>query len=200
MSLEHILAAATTLFLVMDPLGNVPLFHSIIGDISPRRRTYIIVRELLIALFILFFFLYCGNYLLQFLRLSQTSLNLSGGILLFIISLRMIYPQTHVGKDIVTEEPFIVPMAIPMIAGPSSISVLLLFSSSQPKQMSMWALALLAAWLASAIILISSPYILRVLGDKGARAIERLMGMILLLLAIQMILNGITDFIVSLPQ
>lgn len=192
-------SAAVTLFLVMDPIGNVPVFNAILSNLDEKRRTRVVARELLIALFILLSFLLAGNAILAFLGLSQSSLNIAGGVLLFIISLRMIFPSPHNNDDEnVEDDPFIVPLAVPLTAGPSTIAVLLLLSSNQPDRMIEWSVALIMAWLGATVILLSSPVLLKIIGKRGSRALERLMGMVLVILATQMLLNGIRDFIESL--
>ncbi len=199
MNWTEIAAAAVTLFFIMDPLGNVPIFNAILSKFDGKRRSIIVARELVIALLILLGFLFAGNAILGFLGLSQSSLNIAGGILLFIISLRMIFPKTTSRDEIDGEDdPFIVPLAVPMIAGPSTIAILLLLSSSQPQRMGEWVVALLLAWLGTTVLLVASPALMRYLGRRGARALERLMGMILVILATQMLLNGIRDFVTSL--
>ena len=201
MNWADIATAAVTLFLIMDPLGNVPVFNAVLSNLEPNRRVRVLARELIIALVILFGFLFAGNAILAFLGLTQSSLNIAGGVLLFIISLRMIFPgRREPGDEVEEEEPFIVPLAMPMIAGPSTIAVLLLLSSNQPGQMTEWSLALFSAWFVSAFILILSPKVMNLIGNKGARALERLMGMILIILSTQMLLNGIRDFVESLGQ
>lgn len=195
----EISSAAVTLFLVMDPIGNVPVFNAILSNLDEKRRTRVVARELLIALFILLSFLLAGNAILAFLGLSQSSLNIAGGVLLFIISLRMIFPAPQNNDDEnVDDDPFIVPLAVPLTAGPSTIAVLLLLSSNQPERMVEWSLALLMAWLGATVILLSSAQLLKIIGKRGSRALERLMGMVLVILATQMLLNGIRDFIESL--
>lgn len=195
----EISSAAVTLFLVMDPIGNVPVFNAILSNLDEKRRTRVVARELLIALFILLSFLLAGNAILAFLGLSQSSLNIAGGVLLFIISLRMIFPAAHNNDDEnVEDDPFIVPLAVPLTAGPSTIAVLLLLSSNQPDRLVEWSLALFLAWLGATVILLSSPQLLKIIGKRGSRALERLMGMVLVILATQMLLNGIRDFIESL--
>lgn len=190
-----------TLFLIMDPLGNVPIFNSVLSRLDPSQRKKVVARELLIALFILLGFLFAGNAILSFLGLSQSSLNIAGGVLLFIISLRMIFPPKADPNDSSEfEDPFIVPLAVPLTAGPSTIAVLLLLSSSQPEQIADWASALFIAWLGATFILVFSPKVMSVIGTKGSRALERLMGMILVILATQMLLNGIRDFVLDIVQ
>jgi len=183
----------------MDPIGNVPVFNAILSNLDEKRRSRVVARELLIALFILLSFLLAGNAILAFLGLSQSSLNIAGGVLLFIISLRMIFPAPQNNDDEkVEDDPFIVPLAVPLTAGPSTIAVLLLLSSNQPDRMLEWSLALFMAWVGATVILLSSPLLLRIIGKRGSRALERLMGMILVILATQMLLNGIRDFVESL--
>jgi multiple antibiotic resistance protein len=192
-------SAAVTIFLIMDPLGNVPVFNAILSRLDERRRTRVVARELIIALVILLAFLLAGNRILAFLGITQPSLNIAGGLLLFIISLRMIFPDSRDVSDVAElEEPFVVPLATPLIAGPSTTAVLLLLSSTQPARMVEWAIALFLAWLATTVLLVVSPLLLSVIGPRGARALERLMGMILVILATQMLLNGVRDFVTTL--
>lgn len=199
MNWAEITAAAATLFLIMDAFGNAPIFHSVLAKVDQRRHTSIIIRELFIALIILLGFLFTGNIILGFLGLEQSSLSIAGGVLLFVISLRMIYPPSNSGeKNPEAEEPFIVPLAMPLIAGPSTIATLLLLSSNQPELIMEWSIALFLAWLATTILLLLSPKLLKVIGTRGSKALERLMGMILIILATQMLLNGIEQFVEKL--
>jgi len=198
MNWPDIAAAAATLFFVMDPLGNMPVFNAVLSRFTPRRRALITARELVIALAILLVFLFAGTAILDFLGLSQPSLNIAGGVLLFIIALKMIFPQRAAEASAPHEEPFIVPLAMPMVAGPSTIAILLLLSSTEPTRIWEWCLALVIAWTATTVLLTLSPFLLRVLGGSGLRALERLMGMLLVLLATQMLLNGVREFVRSL--
>lgn len=197
---SDIAAAAATLFFVMDPLGNIAIFNGVLSRFPPRRRAQITARELVIALVIMLVLLFAGTAILNFLGLSQPSLNIAGGVLLFIIALRMIFPGAagEVATD--KDEPFIVPLAMPMIAGPSTIAILLLLSSTEPARIWEWCIALVIAWAVSTVILTASPFLLRVLGDRGLRALERLMGMLLVLLATQLLLNGVREFVLSLDR
>ncbi len=199
MNWQEIASVSVTLFFIMDPLGNIPIFNAVLAGCDNTRRTRIVARELVLALLILLGFLFAGNAILGFLGLSQSSLSIAGGLLLFIISLRMIFPKAVAVEDIDgADDPFLVPLAIPLIAGPSTIAMLLLLSSSQPGRLVDWSLALFLAWLGTTVLLIASPILMRVLGARGSRALERLMGMILVILATQMLLNGIRDFVHSL--
>ena len=198
MNWSDIAAAAATLFFVMDPLGNTPVFNAVLSRFTPQRRAQITARELVIALVILLVFLFAGTAVLEFLGLTQPSLSIAGGVLLFIIALRMIFP--HAAGEVATDndEPFIVPLAMPMVAGPSTIAILLLMSSTEPERIWEWCTALVIAWAGTTVLLTASPFLLRVLGDRGLRALERLMGMLLVLLATQMLLNGVREFVGSL--
>jgi multiple antibiotic resistance protein len=187
-----ILSAAVLLFFLMDPLGNIPVILSVLKGIKPKRQRYIIFRELLIALFILLIFLFSGEALLDFLHLEQESVTIAGGIILLIIGLRMIFPRPGgIMGNTDDEEPFIVPIAIPMIAGPSVLAMLILMTKNAPGDTMNWLFALLIAWAISSIILLASPFLYKILKDRGLKAIERLMGMILVMMAVQMLINGL---------
>ncbi len=190
--LNTVLPASIILFLVMDPLGNIPLFLSLLKDIETKRRRPIILREVLFALGILLIFLFFGQGLLNFLNLQQESVSISGGIVLFIIAIRMIFPTSHgvMGSQL-QGEPFIVPLAIPLIAGPSALATLILMVRTDPARMLEWLAALLIAWGATAVILLAAPFFFRILKQRGLAAIERLMGMLLVMISVQMLLNGI---------
>jgi multiple antibiotic resistance protein len=198
MNWSDIAAAGATLFFVMDPLGNMPVFNAVLSRFSPQRRAEITARELVIALVILLVFLFAGTAILEFLGLSQPSLSIAGGVLLFLIALRMIFPKASGELASEKDEPFIVPLAMPMVAGPSTIAILLLLSSTEPERIWEWCTALVIAWAATTVLLTASPFVLRVLGSRGIRALERLMGMLLVLLATQMLLNGVREFVQSL--
>jgi multiple antibiotic resistance protein len=189
-----ILAVAVTLFFVMDPLGNIPIFNAVLSRFDPHTRSRIVARELTIALGILLVFLFAGNPVMKFLGLTQPTLSLSGGILLFIIALRMIFPHPAGGEDEEIVDPFIVPLAMPLVAGPSTIAILLLQSSQHPERVWEWCFALVLAWVAATAILACSPWLMKALGDRGVRALERLMGMLLVMLSVQMFLDGVAQF------
>ncbi|MEM7001663.1 MAG: YhgN family NAAT transporter [Pseudomonadota bacterium] len=199
MDWQEIFSVALVLFFIMDPLGNMPIFNAVLARVSTERKALISARELIFALIVLLAFLFSGNAILQFLGLEQSSLSIAGGVLLFVISLRMIFPKPGpIQEPDGADDPFIVPLAIPLVAGPSTIAMLLLLSSQQPERILEWTAALFIAWGTTTVILVASPYILRVLGERGARALERLMGMILIILATQMLLNGVRDFVKTL--
>ncbi len=192
---DDVIAVAATLFFIMDPLGNIPAFQAVLKKFDPKTRAKIIARELIIAFIVLLLFLLGGTKILGFLGLTQPSLHIAGGILLFIIALKMVFPGTEKLYDDYDEEPYIVPLAIPLIAGPSTIAMLLFLSSSQPQRIVEWTLALFLAWLLTTFILVFSPFMLRYLGNKVINALERLTGMILILISVQMFLDGLAQYI-----
>ena len=190
------LSAALLLFLVMDPIGNVPVFLPLLQKLTPARRRFVLAREMLIALGVLFVFLFAGDALLGALQLKQESISIAGGIILFLIGIRMIFPTPEgLFGDNPEGEPFIVPMAIPGVAGPSAMAALLLMTNSEPGRTADWSLALFAAWLATALILLSSTYLFRWLGESVLTALERLMGMLLVAISVQMFLDGIVMYL-----
>lgn len=190
------LSAALLLFLVIDPLGNIPMFMTTLKKVEASRQRKVVVRELLIALVILVGFLFLGQYLLQLLHLSETALTTAGGIILLIIAIKMIFPSHNSSlQQDVEGEPFIVPLAIPYVAGPSAMATALLMMSREPERWFDWLIAVFIAWLASAVIIYFSSYFARFLGEKGLIAIERLMGMLLITVAVQMLLTGIAEFV-----
>jgi multiple antibiotic resistance protein len=191
-----ILSAALLLFLVIDPVGNIPMFLTTLKKVDEARRRKVVIRELAIALSVLVAFLFLGQYLLQVLHLSQTALTTAGGIILLIIAIKMIFPTRDRSlQEDVEGEPLIVPLAIPYVAGPSAMATALLMMSREPERWMDWLFAVLIAWAASALIIYFSSYFARFLGEKGLIAIERLMGMLLITVAVQMLLTGIAEFV-----
>lgn len=182
-----------TLFLVLDSFGNLVFFQTQLSRVSEERRFRVLVRELLISLAVLVFFLYVGSDLLGLLGIRPATLRISGGILLFLIALGMVFPVKSLLEDPTRDEPFIVPLAVPMIAGPSAIALLLLLGSGDPGARGSILLALLLAWAASSAVLLASPWILRWIGRRGTAALERLTGLLLILLAVQMFLDGLSS-------
>lgn len=185
------LAATILLFFIMDPFGNMVAVNCILADYSPRRRRWIVLRESLIAFAILALFLFGGAQILSVLGIQTSTLSISGGIILFLIALGMVFPTKTVMPSKMEDEPLIVPVAVPMIAGPSCIAALVLMASREPDRMLTFLGSLTLAVTASTLILWASPTMFRILGKRGSIAIERLMGMLLVMLSIQMLLDGI---------
>ena len=198
-------SAAILLFFVMDPIGNIPLFLAALKPVDPVRRFRVVGRELLIAYALLVAFLFVGRPLLSMLAISEPALTIAGGIVLFLIALRMVFPAavavvaaTAAAAAAAQAQPnypnrpirFVVPLAVPYIAGPSALATVLLMTSRDPARRADWFFALSAAWLASAVILLLGARLSQFLGAKGITAIERLMGMVLVASAVQMFLDG----------
>lgn len=188
-------SAAILLFLVMDPLGNVPPFVSTLAKVAPERRTRVLARELLIALAALLLFLFFGRPLLGLLGIREESLAIAGGIVLLLISLKMLFPGAVGGDEELEGEPFVVPLAIPLVAGPSSLATILLLAGREGADPWLLSGALLAAWAASSAILLLSPLMQRALGRRGLVALERLMGLLLVALAVQLFLDGVKAYL-----
>ena len=191
-----IAAAALLLFLILDPLGNIPILLSLFKHLPAARQRKVLLRELLIALVVLMLVLWGGQYALELMHLRQESVSIAGGIVLFLIGLRMIFPPPDgVMGEMPGGEPFIVPVAIPMIAGPSGMAAVMLLGSQEPGRMGDWMLALTIAWGATAIILFSATYLQKWLGTRVLTAIERLMGMVIVAISVQMLLDGIASYL-----
>ncbi|MDA3940434.1 MAG: YhgN family NAAT transporter [Spirochaetia bacterium] len=195
-----IYSAAIMLFLVMDPFGNIPIFLSVLSHVDPKRRGKIIIRELLIALLFLIFFLFFGKYILEGMHITEPALGIAGGTILFLIAIKMIFPASNssfVNDEDKEGDPLIVPLAVPMVAGPSSMAMVILLSTQYPDQQLSWLAALLISWSLGFIILISAEKLSKIVGRRTLKAIERLMGMILTTMSVQMLLTGIKTFMAS---
>ena len=188
--------AALLFFFVISPLGIVPAMLAALKDVDPAKHKRIIVRECLIALAILLLFMGFGRGMLEMLNVSIPAMTAAGGVLLMLIALRLIFPTDERNIRVsVPTEPFVVPIAIPYIAGPSILATEILMISQEPERWPVWLGAILIAWAASLVILYLGADLRRLLGDRGLMAIERLMGMILVLIATQMLLSGVVDTI-----
>lgn len=191
-----LLSAAILLAIIMDPLGNIPVFHSLLGRYSRPRRIRIIGRELVVAYLVLLAFLAAGDLVLRYLGLEQPALGVAGGVVLFIIALRMVFPDHEtIERRELDEEPFIVPLAVPMIAGPSALAAVLLLVSREPDRFWTWFGALTAAWCVSAAILLASGLLMEKLGPRALRALVRLTGMLLIMMAVQMLMDGVAVYV-----
>ena len=191
--METLWATAITLFFIMDPLGNVPIFLVVLEHVAEHRRRYIILRELIIALIVMLLFLFAGPAMLRTLGISPEAVAIAGGLVLLIIAIRMIFPlrgSSVMGDDDEDHgEPLLVPLAIPLLAGPSLLATLMLRANSG-NILQHTLPALLLAWAASAVILLASPFLYRIFGNRGLKAMERLMGMVLICISVQMLLNA----------
>ena len=195
-----VLSAALLLFLILDPLGNIPVFLSVLKPLAPKRQRAVLVRELLIALGVLMGFLWGGKYALELMHLRQESVQIAGGIVLFLIGIRMIFPRPEgLMGELPGGEPFIVPLAIPLVAGPSGMAAVMLMGSNEPGRLWDWSLALMIAWGATSVILFSATVLYKWMGRSALIAIERLMGMLLVAISVQMFLDGIGTYLKLSP-
>lgn len=187
-----ILSTVLLLFFILDPFGNVPVLLTLLKDVEMGRRYRIIIREVLIGLVILLFFLFLGDNFLEIFHLETASVTIAGGVIFLIIGLKMIFPDPKGAPLFSTdEEPLIVPIALPMIAGPSALATLILLSHNYPGEEKNLLISLLIAWALSTVIFLISPMLYRILKDKGLKALERLMGMLLLIMSVQMFIDGV---------
>ncbi len=191
----NLIQATVLLFLMMDPVGNLPVFNTILKNKPAHESVKIIIRELVFAYILLFGFLILGNYVLSYLNLRVSTLHIAGGIILLLVALGMVFPGIGMKMVDGNEEPFFVPLAMPLIAGPATIAIVLILGSSQPANTITWVIALSISWGLAAIILVPSPWFFKFIGEKAARILEKLMGMILIVLAVQMFLNGVELYI-----
>ena len=197
-SLGTILEIALPLFLIMDPVGNAVICVAILREFPPTRQRQIILRELIIALIIALAFTFLGEFLLSLLAIQPSTLRIAGGIILLIISLKMVYPPQEEHQE-VDRDPFIVPIAVPFLAGPSLLAAVMLYAHREGGGPTV-PLAVLLAWAATAVIMLFAPDLKRTMGRRGLRAAERLMGLILIFLSVQMMEDGVRMFLHSLGQ
>jgi MarC family membrane protein len=193
----NFLSATVLLILITDPLGNIPLFIGCLRGVTPNRRVVVILREIAIAFVILLVFMVVGDRFLRMMSLTDLSLRIGGGIVLFLIALRMIFPHPDgpFGGDVRGGEPLIVPLAIPALAGPSALATVMLLTSQAPGKTFEWIGALTVTMIVCAIVLVLAERIQALLGERTVMAFERLMGLVLAAISVEMILAGIKAFV-----
>ena len=195
----ELFSATILLVLVIDPFGNVPLVVAALRNVAPGRHARIVLRECAAAYVILLAFMFGGQTFLRWLHLSEESLTIAGGIILFLIAIRMVFPRPEgVFGDMPGAEPFLVPLAIPSIAGPSALATVMLMASRDPAKIGSWAIALTVAMGATTVVLVLADRLQRWLGERVVLAFERLMGLVLTALAVEMLLSGVRSFVGSL--
>ena len=193
-------SATILLLLITDPIGNIPIFASALRTVKPARRPLVIVREILIAFLLLLTFMFIGAPFLRAMNLSELALQIGGGIILFLIALRMVFPPPRTDDPSIDTEPLIVPLAIPALAGPSALATVLLLVSQQPEQRLEWIAALCVTMLVCAVVLVAAERIQRLVGSRFVIAVERLMGLVLVSVAIEMLLRGLKTFALQLAH
>ena len=190
--MPRVISIALLLFIVLDPFGNLVTLNTLLRAATPARRRRIIIRESIIALAILQLFVFAGGAILHALGLQAYTLGISGGIVLFMIALGMVFPARKVLDKEGLDDPLVVPIAMPLIAGPGAISVVILLAQTNP--VLNVAGAVVVAWLPTAVILTASTWLFNFLGPRGAVALERLMGILLVMVSVQMVLNGLSAY------
>jgi multiple antibiotic resistance protein len=187
-----LLSATLLLIIVTDPLGNIPMVLACLEGVKRRRR--FIIREVALATIVLVVFLFFGPWLLLLLGLSQEALRLSGGLILFLIAIKMMFPSSPNWMGLKQgEEPILFPLAVPLVAGPSAVATVILFSAQYPDKMGVWLVAIILCMAVSLVIFLGSSVLHRIMGHRGLAAMERLMGMILAAISVQMMLTGMRE-------
>lgn len=199
--MEHTFASATILLLLItDPLGNIPIFVNSLRAVPPDRRARVILREVLIAFGLLLGFMFVGQSFLKAMSLSDVSLQIGGAVVLFLIALRMVFPPPAQDSPMTEVEPLIVPLAIPALAGPSAMATVLLLVSQAPERRLEWVAALTVTMVVCAIVLLMADRLQRVVGERVISAFERLMGLILVSISVEMLIRGLRSLAQSWPQ
>lgn len=197
----ELFSATILLVLVIDPFGNVPLVVATLRGIAQERWARIIARECIAAYAILLAFMLGGTTFLRWLHLSETSLSIAGGVILFIVALRMVFPRPEgIFGESPGVEPFLVPIAVPLIAGPSALATVMLMASRDPANLDVWMFALSIAMAATTGVLLSAHKLQKWLGERAIVAMERLMGLVLTALAVEMLLDGVRTFVAQLAR
>ncbi len=192
--MDSFISSVITLALVMDGFGNIPLFIAALKKVAPERRKAVLVRELGIALLIMVAFLFLGKWFLKAFGIQEYSLSIAGGIILFIISVKLVFGgEEETKSDPKEDEPFVVPLAIPLVAGPAALSMVMITAAQQSNKFITLGAVIVASLINSVILMASFP-ISNLLGKRGLTAIERLTGMILILMSVDMIMGGISKF------
>ncbi len=201
MGMEHTFASATILLLLItDPLGNIPIFVNSLRAVPPERRARVILREVLIAFGLLLAFMFVGQSFLKAMSLSDVSLQIGGAVVLFLIALRMIFPPPPQDSPVPVAEPLIVPLAIPALAGPSAMATVLLLVSQAPERRLEWVAALTVTMLVCAVVLLLAERLQREVGLRVVSAFERLMGLILVSISVEMLIRGLKSLAQSWPH
>ena len=199
--MSYTFASATVLLLLIcDPLGNIPIFDNALRHVAPERRARVILREVLIAFALLLGFMFVGDRFLSVMGLSGLSLQIAGAVVLFLIALRMIFPTPAVADATDTREPLIVPLAIPALAGPSALATVMLLVSQAPERRLEWVAALSVTMAVCAVVLVLADRIQRLIGDRVVLALERLMGLILVAVSVEMMIRGVKALATQIGQ
>ena len=199
--MEHTYASATILLLLItDPLGNIPIFVNSLRAVPAKRRPRVIVREVLIAFGLLLAFMFVGQSFLKAMSLSDVSLQIGGAVVLFLIALRMVFPPPPQDSPVPATEPLIVPLAIPALAGPSAMATVLLLVSQAPERRLEWVAALTVTMAVCAVVLLLAERLQQLVGLRVVSAFERLMGLILVSISVEMLIRGLKSLARTWPN
>ena len=199
--MEHTFASATILLLLItDPLGNIPIFVNSLRAVPAERRARVILREVLIAFGLLLSFMFVGQSFLKAMSLSDVSLQIGGAVVLFLIALRMVFPPPAQDSPVADVEPLIVPLAIPALAGPSAMATVLLLVSQAPERRLEWVAALTVTMVVCAVVLLLAERLQQIVGERVVSAFERLMGLILVSISVEMLIRGLKSLALSWPH
>ena len=199
--MEHTFASATILLLLItDPLGNIPIFVNSLRAVPAERRARVILREVLIAFGLLLSFMFVGQSFLKAMSLSDVSLQIGGAVVLFLIALRMVFPPPAQDSPVADVEPLIVPLAIPALAGPSAMATVLLLVSQAPERRLEWVAALSVTMVVCAVVLLMAERLQQIVGERVVSAFERLMGLILVSISVEMLIRGLKSLALSWPH
>jgi len=192
-----IFSITLVLFLIMDPIGNIASYLKMVDGIDPKKQRLILLREMLIALLVMVIFNYIGEGIYDLLQISDPAVRLSSGVILFLISVQILFPNlTGLRENLPKEEPFIIPLAIPLIAGPSVLATIMLYAHMEQSQPVML-VSILCAWIAALLVMLASKPLYKAMGENGLMACEKLMGMVLVLIAIQRFLDGVEQYVAT---
>lgn len=195
----QVLSLAITLFFVLDPFGNLPIVLSLLNKVPPRRRVRVVVRETLIALLLLVVFYAVGPRFIALLGVDSSDLTICGGVVLGIIALKLVFPDEHAGGEDRDEEPYIVPIAIPLMAGPSALATVMIMAAQSAA--APWAgLGMMAlAWFVTALLLVIGVVLGNLLPSRLLIAFERLSGLLLAVISVHMVMTGVRAYLTGAP-
>ena len=194
-----LVSAVILLLIVTDPLGNLPMVMACLE--GTKRPRVFVSREVVLATIVLILSLFFGPWLLRVLDLTEEALRLAGGIVLFLIAIKLIFPTDTSWMGVKNgEEPLLFPLAVPLVAGPSAVATVMLFSAQYPDRMGVWVIAILISMFVSLVTFLFAPVLHKIVGNRALAAFQRLMGMLLTVIATQMIISGIREiFLMPLP-
>ncbi|MBC7114883.1 MAG: multiple antibiotic resistance protein [Archaeoglobi archaeon] len=196
MEWEIFLRATIALIIITDPLGNVPLFLYLTEGMSREERRKELKNAVIWSFTILLIFAVLGETIMRFLDVSLPSLRIAGGILLLLISFNMMFGKREEQTSGVSVG--VVPLATPLIAGPGAITTVLVYTNILPGfQKLLVVLSIFLAILLTWFVLKESERLYEILGRDGSHALTRIMSILLAAIAVEMMMKGVTNFIMG---